>query len=73
MLGIVGTLLIPTLRKKRQVDLCEFEASLVYRLSSRTAWPIQNNSASKNETKQKQKQFLKIEGKVESYRMVTRE
>jgi hypothetical protein len=29
--------LISTLRKKRQVDLCEFEASLVYRVCFRTA------------------------------------
>ena len=30
------TPLIPALRRKRQADLCEFEASLVYRVSSRT-------------------------------------
>jgi len=29
--------LIPALRRKRQVDLCEFKASLVYKSSSRTA------------------------------------
>ena len=29
-------LLIPALGSQRQVDLCEFEASLVYRMSSRT-------------------------------------
>ena len=29
--------LISTLRRHRQRDLCKFEASLVYRLSSRTA------------------------------------
>ena len=28
--------LIPALWRQRQVDLCEFEASLVYRASSRT-------------------------------------
>ena len=28
--------LIPTLRRQRHVDLCEFKASLVYRASSRT-------------------------------------
>jgi hypothetical protein len=28
--------LIPALRKQRQVDLCEFEANVVYRVSSRT-------------------------------------
>ena len=29
--------LIPALGRQRQVDLCEFKASLVYRESSRTA------------------------------------
>lgn len=28
-------LLIPAVRRQRQVDLCKFEASLVYRVSSR--------------------------------------
>ena len=32
-----GTPLIPALERQRQVDLCELEASLVYRLSSKTA------------------------------------
>jgi hypothetical protein len=31
------TPLIPALWKQRQADLCEFEASLIYRVSSRTA------------------------------------
>jgi hypothetical protein len=30
-------MVIPGLRRQRQVDLCEFEASLVYRVSSRAA------------------------------------
>ena len=29
--------LIPAFRKQKQEDLCEFKASLVYRVSSRTA------------------------------------
>ena len=29
-------LLIPALGRQKQVDLCEFEASLVYRTSSKT-------------------------------------
>jgi hypothetical protein len=37
------TPLIPALGRQRQVDLCEFEASLVYRMSSRTARAIQRN------------------------------
>ena len=28
--------LIPTLKRQRQVELCEFQDSLVYRMSSRT-------------------------------------
>ena len=32
---------IPALRRQRQVDLCEFEASLAYRMSSRTTWPTE--------------------------------
>ena len=32
-----GTPLIPALKRQRQVNLLKFEASLVYRVSSRTA------------------------------------
>ena len=35
--------MIPALRRKRQVDLCEFEASLVYIASTRTVRPTKNN------------------------------
>ena len=31
------TPLIPVLRRQRQVDICKFKASLVYKVSSRTA------------------------------------
>ena len=37
-------LLIPALERQRQVDLCDWEASLVYRLSSRTARAKQRNN-----------------------------
>jgi hypothetical protein len=37
------TPLTPALRRQRQVDLCGFEASLVYRASSRTARATQRN------------------------------
>ena len=30
--------LIPALRRQRQADLCEFKASLVYRVNSRASW-----------------------------------
>jgi hypothetical protein len=41
--------LIPTLRRQKEVDLCEFEANLVYRVSSRIARATQNNPDSKEE------------------------
>ena len=49
--------LIPALGTQRQADICEFEASLVYRVSSRAARATQRNPVSKtnkqNKTKQK--------------------
>ena len=54
--------LIPALGRQRQEDLCEFEASLVYKASSRTARTVtQRNPVSKQTntiiitTKQKRK------------------
>ena len=41
------------------MDLCEFEASLIYIVSSRTARAIQRNPVSKNK-KQKTKKQKKI-------------
>ena len=35
--------MIPALGRQRQVDLCEFKVSLVYKVSSRTAKAIQRN------------------------------
>jgi hypothetical protein len=35
--------LIPALKRKRQANLCEFEASLVYRMRSRIARALKNN------------------------------
>ena len=49
--------LIPALRRQRQVDLCEFEASLIYKESSRTAWaiePLSESSSSSNNVKNEQ-------------------
>jgi hypothetical protein len=45
------TPLIPALRKQRQA-ISEFEASLVYKVSSRTVRATQRNSVLKNKTKQ---------------------
>jgi hypothetical protein len=44
--------LMPALGKQRQINLCEFKASLVYRVNSKTAKATQRNSVSKNKTKQ---------------------
>jgi hypothetical protein len=55
------TPLIPALGRQRQED-SEFEASLVYRVSSRTARATQRNPVSKNKTKQnKQTKKNKVE------------
>jgi hypothetical protein len=43
--------LVPTPWRKRQEDLCQFEASLVYRVSSRTSRTTQKNSVSKAKRK----------------------
>jgi hypothetical protein len=42
---------IPVPRIYSQEDLCEFEASLVYRASSRTARATQRNPVSTNQNK----------------------
>jgi hypothetical protein len=48
--------LIPALRRQRQADLCVFEASLVYIVSSRTTKAIERPCQNKtNKTKQNQK------------------
>ena len=52
--------MIPALRRQRQVDPYEIEASLVYKVSSRTVRATQRNHVSnktnkQNKTKQKQK------------------
>ena len=46
--------LIPALRKERREDLCEFEASLVYKMSSRTT-VTQRNPVLKNQKKKEKK------------------
>jgi hypothetical protein len=48
------TPLIPALGRQRQV-VSEFKASLVYKVSSRTARAIQRNPISKNQKKKKKK------------------
>ena len=54
------TPLIPAFRKWRQVDLCEFKASLVYRVSSRIIRTTHRNPVSKNQNQPtKQKLFFR--------------
>jgi hypothetical protein len=45
---VVVVPIIPAFGRQRQVDICEFKASLFYRRSSRTTRAIPKNSASKN-------------------------
>jgi hypothetical protein len=51
------TPLIPALWRQRQ-EISEFEASLVYKVSSRTARAIQRNPVSKNKKPKKQKRTV---------------
>jgi hypothetical protein len=46
--AVVATPLIPALGRQRQVDLYEFEVSLIYRASSRTVKATQRDPVSKN-------------------------
>jgi hypothetical protein len=48
----VPHLLISTLRRQGQTKLCEFKASLLYRVSSRTTRAIKRNPVLKNQNKQ---------------------
>jgi len=48
--------LIPALRRQRQADLCKFKASLVCRVSFRSARATQRNHISKNKNKNKKNQ-----------------
>ena len=41
--------MIPALRRQKQAGLCEFEACLVYRVSSKIAKDAQRNPVSKKE------------------------
>lgn len=50
--GVVHEFNLSTLGSKSQVDLCEFEASLAYSASSRTARTTQRNPYLKNKNKQ---------------------
>jgi hypothetical protein len=51
--------LIPVVGRQRLANLCEFKASLVYRVSSRTEKATQRNPVSKKKTKTKTKKTTK--------------
>ena len=47
--------MVHTLRRQRKLYLCEFEASLIYKVSARTTRATQRNPVSKIQTKLKRK------------------
>jgi hypothetical protein len=49
------TPLIPAFRKQRQVGLYEFQASLLYRVSSRTSRATQRNPVTKKERRRRRR------------------
>jgi hypothetical protein len=49
--GVVAPFIILALKKQKQADIYEFKGSLVYRVSSSTAWVTQRNPVWKNTTK----------------------
>jgi hypothetical protein len=59
--------LIPALQRQRQVDLCDFKANLVYKVSSRTAKAItQRNPVTIIErNKQANKNAIKLQETIE--------
>jgi hypothetical protein len=50
---VVGHALYLSTQRGRQVDLCGFQASLVYRVSSRTAWATHLQFEKKQKEKKK--------------------
>jgi hypothetical protein len=52
--------------QQRQADLYDFEANLVYKLSSRTTRAVQRNPVSKKQNKTKQKIALPTTFKIKS-------
>jgi hypothetical protein len=54
----------PSTERQRQADLCEFEVSLVYRMSSRTARATQRNPVLKNQKEEEEEEEEEEEGKA---------
>ena len=64
--------LIPALGKQRQADLCEFEASLVYRTSSRTGYKAtQRNPVLKNREREREREREKTNDKNYTFSKVS--
>lgn len=61
--------LIPTLRRERQVGLCDLEASLVYRVTSKTAKATQGNPVLKNPLPQRICQCGKIKRPLDALKL----
>ena len=57
-------LLTPALGRQRQVDLCEFKASLVYRASSRTGSIATGKPCFEKQKHQQNKTYLNVSEKV---------
>ena len=55
--------LIPALGRQRQANLCEFEASLVYKINSRTARATQRNPVSNQKEKKDGRKAGRQEGR----------
>ena len=55
-LSVVVHTVVPALKRQRQMDLCVFEASLIYRASSRIAGAITGNPVSKTKQNKTEKQ-----------------
>lgn len=53
-------LFIPVLGRQKQAELCEFEATLIYTVSSSTTRARQRNSALKNKTRKEGKREKNI-------------
>jgi hypothetical protein len=68
----MGPLLIPALRRQRLVDFCEFKASLVYTVSSKTANALKRDLVSKKEKeiKTKKKKEREREGGRKGGKMI---
>jgi hypothetical protein len=64
---------MPTLRSQRQMDLCEFRASLVYKVSFRKARSITQRKLISKQTKKKHKEvfvYLGSQWAINQYKLL---